>query len=84
MTISGSAFTYGGNYIRLHIHHNGERLDESWYAGADIMTEFYDDDDEITKCEGGCQEQQMGTAVSPPMTRALAHWSLYKHSRKPY
>ena len=49
MTISGSAFTYGGNYIRLHIHHNGERLDESWYAGADIMTEFFDDDDEITK-----------------------------------
>ena len=52
MTISGSAFTYGGNYIRLHIHHNGERLDESWYAGADILTEFYDDDDdddEITK-----------------------------------
>ena len=48
MTISGSAFTYGGNYIRLHIHHNGERLDESWYAGADTMTEFYDDD-EITK-----------------------------------
>ena len=30
VTISGSAFTYGGNYIRLHIHRNGERLDESW------------------------------------------------------
>ena len=49
MTISGSAFTYGGNYIRLHIHRNGERLDESWYAGADKMTTFYDDyDDEMT------------------------------------
>jgi len=34
VTISGSAFTYGGNYIRLHIHRNGERLDESWWVSG--------------------------------------------------